>query len=114
MDQAQKYLDSLKQCLANEIAGVAREREQLNRDKANFELWKAKIAEVHLPERVKLSVGGMVFGTSLETLRKEKDSMLAAMFSGKGFKVQPDQDGAYFIDRDGTQVCSIPFDEEIY
>lgn len=96
--------DALKYSLAKEIAKITQEREQLHRDRANFEQWKEKISAVHFPQRVKLSIGGTVFSTSLETLRKDKDSMLAAMFSGKGFKVEPDEDGAYFIDRDGTQV----------
>ena len=32
---------------------------------------------------VKLNVGGTVFAVSLETLTKDKDSMLYAMFSGR-------------------------------
>jgi len=33
--------------------------------------------------------------------------MLAAMFAGRGFKVEPDEEGAFFIDRDGTQFRHI-------
>ena len=50
---------------------------------------------------VKLNVGGHYFTTSLQTLTKDPDSMLAAMFSGK-FEMRPSEDGAFFIDRDGT------------
>ena len=50
---------------------------------------------------VNLHVGGRRFTTSLQTLTKDPDSMLAAMFSGK-FEVKPSEDGAFFIDRDGT------------
>merc|ERR1740129_1578692 len=35
-------------------------------------------------------------------LRRDKNSMLAAMFSGTGFDMTPGEDGSYFIDRDGT------------
>ena len=50
---------------------------------------------------VKLNVGGHYFTTSLQTLTKDPNSMLAAMFSGK-FDTKPAEDGAFFIDRDGT------------
>ena len=50
---------------------------------------------------VKLNVGGHYFTTSLQTLTKDPNSMLAAMFSGK-FDTRPAEDGAFFIDRDGT------------
>jgi len=50
---------------------------------------------------VNLNVGGHRFTTSLQTLTKDPNSMLAAMFSGK-FELKPFEDGAFFIDRDGT------------
>lgn len=50
---------------------------------------------------MRLSVGGSHFQTSLDTLCKDPNSMLAAMFSGRHY-VQKDEDGRYFIDRDGT------------
>ena len=50
---------------------------------------------------IKLNVGGHYFTTSLQTLTKDPNSMLAAMFSGK-FETRPSEDGAFFIDRDGT------------
>ena len=53
------------------------------------------------PKIVRLSVGGVHFETSLETLCSDPNSMLAAMFSGR-HNVMKDEDGRYFIDRDGT------------
>ena len=50
---------------------------------------------------VKLNVGGHYFTTSRQTLTRDPNSMLAAMFSGK-FEMEPRGDGAFFIDRDGT------------
>ena len=35
------------------------------------------------PKIMRLSVGGVHFETSLETLQKDPNSMLAAMFSGR-------------------------------
>ena len=59
-----------------------------------------KIEHFHLLSIVNLHVGGRRFTTSLQTLTKDPDSMLAAMFSGK-LEVTPLEDGAFFIDRDG-------------
>ncbi|KAL1918600.1 uncharacterized protein VTP21DRAFT_2622 [Calcarisporiella thermophila] len=52
-------------------------------------------------EKIKLNVGGLLFETSLTTLKRDPNSMLAAMFSGR-HSLKPDPDGSYFIDRDGT------------
>ena len=60
-----------------------------------------KLEHVHFSSTVKLNVGGHYFTTSLQTLTKDPKSMLAAMFSGK-FDTKPAEDGAFFIDRDGT------------
>ena len=54
-----------------------------------------------IPFPVKLNVGGHYFTTSVQTLTKDPNSMLAAMFSGK-FETKTCEDGAFFIDRDGT------------
>ncbi|XP_068752372.1 uncharacterized protein [Montipora capricornis] len=50
---------------------------------------------------VKLNVGGHHFTTTVQTLTKDPNSMLAAMFSGR-FEMKPSKDGSFFIDRDGT------------
>eukprot|EP00736_Rhodelphis_marinus_P009385 Rmarinus@m.23936 len=51
---------------------------------------------------IKLDVGGCRFSTSLATLTRFPDSMLACMFSGR-HPLQREDDGSFFIDRDGTQ-----------
>ena len=51
-------------------------------------------------DAIKLRVGEHLYHTSVTTMRRESDSMLAAMFSGK-FKLSTDSDGCYFVDRDG-------------
>ena len=56
--------------------------------------------DVHFASTIKLNVGGKIYKTTLDTLRKDPDSMLCAMFSGR-FDLKADEDdGAYFIDRD--------------
>ncbi|XP_046863383.1 uncharacterized protein LOC124457139 [Xenia sp. Carnegie-2017] len=71
-------------------------------ERRSFETTRKKLDGVHFKKNIRLNVGGQVFKTSIETLLKDPDSMLAAMFSER-FNVKPDEeDGAYFIDRDGT------------
>ena len=55
----------------------------------------------YFPSIVKLNVGGQHFTTSLQTLTRDPNSMLAAMFSGR-HKLETTEDGSFFIDRDGT------------
>ena len=50
---------------------------------------------------IKLNVGGHYFTTSLQTLTKDPNSVLGTMFSGK-YETRAGEDGAVFIDRDGT------------
>ena len=59
-----------------------------------------------LPRVIPLNVGGCHFVTTLSTLTKDKDSMLAAMFSGR-HELDTDSEGRYFIDRDGTYFKEI-------
>ncbi|XP_059186865.1 BTB/POZ domain-containing protein KCTD14 [Centropristis striata] len=62
-------------------------------------------AVLHSPV-VELNVGGLVFSTSLSTLRKHPDSKLAEMFS-KQPKLRTDDQGRYFIDRDGSNFGAV-------
>jgi hypothetical protein len=50
--------------------------------------------------RVRLDVGGKVYTTSVQTLRRYPDSLLGAAFSGR-YRLHRGEDGSYFIDRDG-------------
>ncbi|XP_071118622.1 BTB/POZ domain-containing protein KCTD7-like isoform X2 [Haliotis cracherodii] len=55
---------------------------------------------MEFPAVIDLNVGGRHLTTSLSTLTKYPDSMLATMFSGR-HPVTQDKDGRYFIDVDG-------------
>ncbi|KAF7724290.1 BTB (POZ) domain-containing protein [Apophysomyces ossiformis] len=75
----------------------------LDVEKSKYEKEKELMREVRKiqDEKVKLNVGGQLFETSLTTLRRDPNSMLAAMFNGHR-TTKPDADGSYFIDRDST------------
>ena len=81
--------------------------------KLEIEVWEAekkKLAVIKSFEpKIKLDVGGNRFTTSLTTLRRFPDTMIGAMFSGR-HAFHLDEEGYYFIDRDGTHVrCTLNF-----
>ena len=95
LDEAQQAIIALKRTIDEEASVLLEER-------STFEVMRKKLDGVHFKKHIKLNVGGQIFKTSIETLLKDPDCMLAAMFSER-FEVKPDEeDDAYFIDRDGT------------
>ena len=75
---------------------------EFENEKEKLEMEKERMKKVYnfQSNKVKLDVGGQVFSTSLSTLRRDPDSMLAVMFSGRHELVE--EDGTFFLDRDGT------------
>ena len=78
-----------------------REATRLRQEQEAFDSMSRKLENVLFSSTVKLNVGGHHFTTSVQTLTKDPNSMLAAMFSGK-FDMKPSEDDTFFIDRDGT------------
>ncbi|CAL1539605.1 unnamed protein product [Lymnaea stagnalis] len=78
-------------------------REELQTEKERFQMELKRMSELSKIQesRIKLDIGGNLFTTSLLTLTKDPNSMLAAMFSGR-HELKTEADGSYFIDRDGT------------
>ena len=92
---AQKLLAEGRQLLEQDLNNARQE-------KAAIEEITKTLNEVHFARTIKLNVGGKIYKTTLDTLRKDPDSMLCAMFSAR-FELKADEDdGAYniFIDRD--------------
>ena len=73
---------------------LSKQHEALNEDDGN------RISKI-----IKLNVGGHYFSTTLGTLRSS-NSMLLIMVSER-FEQKPEEDGAFFIDRDGRHFRSI-------
>lgn len=94
LSDAQKLTDEAHDLLKQDL-------EKVREEKSNFEKMIKTLNQVHFASTVKLNVGGKIYKTTLNTLRKDPNSMLCAMFSGR-YEVKADEeDGAYFIDRDG-------------
>ncbi|XP_022783164.1 BTB/POZ domain-containing protein KCTD15-like [Stylophora pistillata] len=93
-EQGQKLIEKGQKLL---VQGL----ENARKEQAAIEEITKTLSVVHFSSTVKLNVGGRIYKTTLDTLRKDPDSMLSAMFSGR-FELKADEeDGAYFIDRDG-------------
>uniref|UniRef100_A0A7S0QT22 BTB domain-containing protein n=1 Tax=Pyramimonas obovata TaxID=1411642 RepID=A0A7S0QT22_9CHLO len=114
MDDLQRNFDVLKESIQNKLAEIVHSQEQLEvqseetlmrirEERRLLDEEKSRMTEVMKFHRskVKLDVGGCKYTTSLATLTSVPDSMLGAMFSGR-FPLEPDEeDGSFFIDRDG-------------
>ena len=86
----------------NEVFGILkRKTSRLRMEKEAFASMAKKLKHVHFSKTLKLNIGGQLFTTSLETMKKDPGSMFHAMFSER-FDTKPAEDGSYFIDRDGT------------
>jgi len=81
------------------------ERQRLNDAEAVFRDEAARVDELSRTSsgdnKVRLDVGGNIYTTSTQTLRRYPNSLLAVMFSGR-HELKPEPDGSYFIDRDGA------------
>jgi hypothetical protein len=68
-----------------------------------LQLEGTNLQHIHLiPGRsVKLDIGGCQFTTTLDTLQRQGPHMLCSMFSGR-YPFKPNDEGRFFIDRDGT------------
>ena len=80
---------------------VQREATRLRLEQEAIDSMSKKLEHVHFSSTIKLNVGGRHFATCIQTLTKDPNSMLAAMFSRR-FDMKPSEDGSFFIDRDGT------------
>ena len=80
---------------------VKQDLDSLRRERSAFEEIARILNLVHFDSTIKLNVGGKIYKTTLDTLQKDPDCMLSAMFSGRDELRKDEEDGAYFIDRDG-------------
>ena len=96
-------------------ANIAAARAKADEERQAFEAEKQRFAQEKaaaeagndaLDERITLDVGGQIFATTLSTLRRDPDSMLGAMFSGR-HALQRTPEGHVFIDRDPTHFRTV-------
>ena len=91
--EAQKLMAEARDILKKDLNNARQEKTAIE------EITKT-LNQVHFASTIKLNFGGKIYKTTLDTLRKDPDSMLCAMFSGRFVLKAHEEDGAYFIDRD--------------
>ena len=103
LDDREKNMSNEELDLHKKVDMYKDDLKTLHEDQERFERHMKYMESLHVIQdsRVKLDVGGHTFTTSKLTLTKDPDSMLAAMFGGR-HSVRQEEDGSYFIDRDGT------------
>ena len=104
----QRKKDRVQQRIQKERATLQDEKDKHQQEKTKLQEEIRRMSEVNKIQesRIKLDVGGHVYTTSMLTLTKDQESMLALMFSGRHY-VKKEEDGSYFIDRDGTHFRHI-------
>jgi len=106
--------EHLQRQLFHQREAVNQQRQELQQKRDLFEnqkveqLLSEKLSDLALfSSIIRLNVGGVHYSTSLDTLRGAPNhSLLYMMFSG-AFFVRPDEEGRYFIDRNGKAFASI-------
>ena len=100
----EKEAESRKRMAAEEKGARKKLKEhedKLEAERRDWEEEKERVKQTKVFEKViTLNVGGTRYTTTLSTLTKYPDSMLGAMFSGR-HNLPQQEDGSYFIDRDG-------------
>ena len=94
-------LSDAQKLMAEARDSLKPEHNNARQEKSTIEEITKTLNEVHFASTIKLNVGGKIYETTLDTLRKDPDSMLCAMFSGRFELTANEVNGAYFIDRDG-------------
>ncbi len=105
-DETRIVLNDVRKQLENAHDALTADFNFLEMRRKNFSEMSQRLKTVHFSEVVKLNVGGKHFQTSISTLQRDSNSMLAAMFSDR-FELNKQSDGAYFIDRDGSNFIHI-------
>ena len=100
MQHTKQLFDCMSEKLEEAYAFFQQDFELIESKKENLKEMSQKLKAVHFEDVVKLNVGGEIFETSLQTLRKYPDSFFSNMFS-EHFQLIKGKDRAYFIDRDG-------------
>ena len=108
MQEIRRALDVYEKQMLKKEAELAKKKELLNAERMEWaaerrgwEEEKERVKQTKLFEKVvTLDVGGTKYRTTVATLTKYPDSMLGVMFSGR-HDLPQQEDGSYFIDRDG-------------
>ncbi|KAH3766106.1 rab9 effector protein with kelch motifs [Pelomyxa schiedti] len=114
LPEVKQRVDSVVNILRTQFNQLHKQMDQFTQERQQFEELVEK-ERLHQKEMeslaatcigssqriITLNVGGTRYDTSINTLTKDKNSMLAVMFGGR-YEVTVSPDGSVFLDRDGT------------
>ena len=103
--ETKKERESVEIVGQSAILDHRKEAEVVQEKRKKWEMEKKQDTRT-LEKIVTLNVGGTKYTTSLSSLTKYPDSMLGAMFSGR-YTLPQQEDGSFFIDRDGDTFSYI-------
>lgn len=108
VDEKAKSLSRDEETLKENSRNLDNEKQDFLERQRRFQEEVARMESLHQIQetKIKLDVGGQVYTTSIQTLRRDPESLLAAMFSGR-YEMKREPDGSYFVDRDGTHFRHI-------
>jgi len=105
LSTAESEVADREAAVASERSRLDVDRERLNEDEKRFRDEATRVEELSQitsgDSKVRLDVGGSVYTTSTQTLRRCPNSLLSQMFGGR-HELRREPDGSYFIDRDGA------------
>ena len=109
IDDVNEAAGVVKETYTTVMAEMAAADDELKRKRDALEAEKQSMKGAHdvQKSKIKLIVGGATFVTSLSTLTSIPGNFFASMFSGNYEMLPDDDDGSYFIDRDGTHFRHI-------
>jgi hypothetical protein len=104
LTEKSKELSSQEERLTSERTALEKDISDFREREEKFNREIEQIQQMHKikQKKIKLDVGGTIFSTSLATLQRDPNTLLAAMFSGRHELELDEEDNSYFIDRDGT------------
>ena len=99
--EEEKMRESIQADVDKTEKELQEKRDEVAAEMKDWEEEKERVKQTKVFDKViTLNVGGTRYTTTLSTLTKYPDSMLGVMFSGR-HDLPQQEDGSYFIDRDG-------------
>jgi DNA-binding beta-propeller fold protein YncE len=101
IQQEKDQLISERKMVENGLKDTQEKMRQVEKREKLIEVMHERVKQAAMVgAKIKLNIGGVTFTTSVSTLTREKDTFFSVMFGGN-FNMKPDEDGEYFIDREG-------------
>jgi len=106
MDSIKETYKDLHTCMTKQLQTITEERDKLRKE-VNLLKNERENPKNYNVDRVLLDIGGYHFSTSVNTLTSIPNSYFGRMFSGPYPSHMINEDGRYFLDRDGRHFRHI-------